>query len=66
MLGRKQKKIEELQRRVEELEERLCPLNKHDWVEIDSYYTSFTNVLDFGTIHVYKCSRCGKKSERIN
>jgi hypothetical protein len=56
MFGRKQKKIEELQRRVEELEERLCPLNKHDWVEIDSYYTSFTNGLDFDTIHVYKCS----------
>ena len=66
MFGRKQKKIEELQRRVEELEERLCPLNQHDWVEIESHIFSIANGLMFDTVHVYKCRCCGKKSERIN
>jgi hypothetical protein len=65
MFGRKQKTIEELRCRVEDLEERLCPLNQHDWVEIDNYCTSFTNGLDFDTVYVYKCRRCGKKRERL-
>lgn len=64
MFGSKAKKIEELQRRVEELEERLCPLNQHDWVEIASYEIPINNYLDFDTVRVYKCRRCGKKCER--
>ena len=64
MFGRKAKLIEKLQQRVEELEERLCPFNQHDWVEIDSYEILINNYLDFDTVRVYKCRRCGKKRER--
>jgi hypothetical protein len=64
MFGRKARTIEKLQQRVEELEERLCPFNQHDWVEIDSYEIPINNYLDFDTVRVYKCRRCGKKRER--
>ena len=64
MFGRKARLIEKLQQRVEDLEERLCPFNQHDWVEIDSYEIAINNYLDFDTVRVYKCRRCGKKRER--
>lgn len=64
MFGRKARLIEKLQARIEDLEERLCPFNQHDWVEIDSYSIPLNNYLDFDTIRVYKCRRCGKKKER--
>ena len=64
MFGRKARMIERLQQRVEELEERLCPFNQHDWVEIDSYYTPINNYGDFDIVKVYKCRCCGKKRER--
>lgn len=64
MFGRKAKLIQKLQLRVEELEERLCPFNQHDWVEIDSYEIPINNYLDFDTVRVYKCRCCGKKRER--
>jgi hypothetical protein len=64
MFGKKAKLIAKLQARVEELEERLCPFNQHDWIEIDSYEIPINNYLDFDTVKVYKCRRCGKKRER--
>ena len=64
MFGRKTRIIERLQQRVEELEERLCPFNQHDWVEIDSYELPMDNYGDFDTVRVYKCRCCGKKRER--
>ena len=53
-------KIAELGRRVEHLEEILCPLNEHDWKQIDSRMVSLTNGYDFDTECTYKCRRCGK------
>ena len=64
MFGRKAKLIEKLQQRVDELEEIICPLNQHDWVEIDSYDISMSNYGDFDTVHVYKCRNCRKRREK--
>ena len=61
MSRRKMKEeITRLNYRVADLEERLCPCNEHDWKCIDTYTESFTNGLDFDTVYVYKCKRCGK------
>lgn len=50
----------ELMRRVEQLEEMICPMNEHDWVEIDHNLVTFTNGFDWEVEHKYKCRRCGK------
>ena len=65
MFGKKSKLIQKLQLRIEELEERLCPCEEHDWKQVDSYCTSFTNGLDFDTVYKYKCKRCGKRIETL-
>lgn len=57
--------IVKLNYRIEELEERLCPCGEHDWKQVDSYTTTFTNGLDFDIICKYKCKRCGKTKERL-
>ena len=57
--GRKQRRIEALQRRVSELEERLCPCEEHDWKNIATDYEYDTG----GGVEArykYKCRRCGK------
>ena len=66
MSRRKMKeKIMQLNYRVADLEERLCPCEDHDWKQIGSYVTSFTDGVDFDTVYKYKCRRCGKTKEEM-
>ena len=63
MTRRKMKEeITRLNYRIADLEERLCPCESHEWVQVgSSFYT--TNGLDFTDIYKYKCRRCGKTKE---
>jgi hypothetical protein len=68
MFMTKRKMREEIVRlkyRVADLEERLCPCESHDWVQTGSYFTTFTKGLDFDTVYMYKCRRCGKTKEAM-
>ena len=53
----------ELSYRVAELEERLCPMNGHDYKLIDCGVT-FTSMGEPMDVETYKCSRCGKTYKR--
>lgn len=57
--------VAELTRRVEDLEERLCPMNEHDWKQVDYEIVSFTKGIDTDVIYKDKCRRCGKTRIRI-
>lgn len=61
MLGRQKLRdeITRLNYRVAELEERLCPCNQHDWLQIGEIL-DWNTPLDPDTIYEYKCKRCGK------
>ena len=59
MFGRKQRRIEALERRVKELEEKICPLNSHEWVRTDTEY--FFNGVTVDTYYVFRCNKCGKE-----
>ena len=64
----KRKMREEITRlnyRVADLEERLCPCESHDWVNLGSSFIT-TNGFDFTDIYKYKCRRCGKTKESIH
>ena len=65
MFMTKRKMREEIMRlnyRIADLEERLCPCESHDWVQVgSSFYT--TSGYDFTDVYNYKCRRCGKTKE---
>lgn len=63
MFWRKQRKIDELNLRVKQLEDLLCPMNSHNWVEIDWSLTSFDGGHTTDVVHHYSCSRCKKYIE---
>lgn len=46
--------------RVAELEERLCPCEQHDMVEIGKQFTMLSTFGDGEYLRTYKCRRCGK------
>lgn len=62
MFGRQKLKDEivRLNYRVAELEERLCPMNAHDWVKVSSTLVTFTKGIDWDSKCTYRCRRCGK------
>ena len=63
----KRKMKEEIMRlnyRIADLEERLCPCEEHDWVQVGSSFHT-TNGYDFTDIYKYKCRRCGKTKETL-
>ena len=69
MFMTKRKMREEIMRlkyRVSDLEERLCPCEEHDWVQVGSYYTTYASGYDFDSVYKYKCRRCGKKKESMH
>ena len=50
-----------LKYRVAELEERLCPCDQHDMVEIGKKFVMTSpTVADGEYLRTYKCRRCGK------
>lgn len=57
--------IVRLNYRIADLEERLCPCESHDWVNIGSSFIT-TNGFDFTDIYKYKCRRCGKTKESMH
>ncbi len=63
MFWKKQKKIDELNLRVTQLEELLCPLNSHNWVEVDWHLESLDGGYTTDVTHHYSCSRCKKYVE---
>ena len=67
MSRRKMKeKIIRLNYRVADLEERLCPCEDHDWVNIDYSLVGGTGMGDETALYKYKCRRCGKTKESFN
>lgn len=63
---RKKKKLEleiiDLKYRVKELEEKLCPLNSHDYILVKTDFDSgIFNCIDIDPLYVYKCRNCGKE-----
>lgn len=63
MFFTKRKLKEEIVRltyRVEELEERLCPCEQHDMVEIGKKFVMLSEFSDGEYLRTYKCRRCGK------
>lgn len=50
--------------RVKELEERLCPCESHDWVQVGYRYV-MNCPGDLDTIYKYKCRKCGKEKESL-
>lgn len=63
MFWKKQNRIDELNLRVTQLEELLCPLNSHNWVEVDWHLASQDGGYTTDVIHHYSCSRCKKYVE---
>lgn len=65
MFMTKRKMKEEIMRlnyRVADLEERLCPCENHDWVQVGSSFHT-TDGYIFTDTYKYKCRRCGKTKE---
>lgn len=55
------------QYRIKELEERLCPCEQHDWVEIQKrFVVTSPTVADGEYLRTYKCRRCGKTTQRYD
>ena len=52
--------IVSLQYRVADLEERLCPCEQHDFIEIGREFVPLTNCGEGEFLKTYKCKRCGK------
>lgn len=64
MLFKNRIKIIELQNRIKELEEKICPCEQHEYIEVDREFIS----LECGNIDVkkrFKCRRCGKEKIKI-
>lgn len=63
MTKRKMKdEIVRLNYRIADLEERLCPCEDHDWVQVGSSFHT-TDGYVFTDTYKYKCRRCGKTKE---
>ena len=54
--------ITRLNYRVADLEERLCPCESHDWVQVGSSFIT-SDGYAFIDVYNYKCRRCGKVKE---
>lgn len=54
-----------LKYRIKELEEKLCPLEDHDWKLISTSYRFGCYIADIDTIYHYKCRRCGRKLKTL-
>ena len=52
-------KLIKAQYRIKELEERLCPCEQHDWVEIHKEFMMISSS-DMEVLRTYKCKTCGK------
>lgn len=52
--------IVSLRYRVADLEERLCPCEQHDLVEIGKQFVMTSQYGDGDYRRTYKCKRCGK------
>lgn len=67
MLTRRKLKAEivKLTYRVAELEERICPCEQHDWMQINFRFVGGTGRGDETTLYKHKCKRCGKVKESI-
>ena len=64
MFFKKRDKIIELQYRIKELEEKICPCEQHDYIEIEKDFI----LLNYGNVITrikYKCKRCGKEIIKI-
>lgn len=60
-------KLIEAQYRIKELEERLCPCEQHDWVEIHKEFViTCPTVADGEYLRTYKCRRCGKTIKKYD
>lgn len=55
----------EAQYRIKELEERLCPCEQHDWVEIHKEFV-MTSDRDMEILRTYKCKTCGKTTKKYD
>ena len=67
MFMTKRKMKEEIMRlnyRIADLEERLCPCEEHDWVQIGASFIT-SDGYEFTDVYKYKCRRCGKTKETL-
>lgn len=55
----------EAQYRIKELEERLCPCEQHDWIEIHKEFVTISNC-DMEVLRTYKCKTCGKVTKKYD
>ena len=58
--------IVRLQYRVADLEERLCPCEQHDFIEIGNQFVMHSQYGDGDYFRTYKCKRCGKVIEKYD
>lgn len=58
--------IVSLQYRVADLEERLCPCEQHDLIEIGKQFVMTSPYGDGDYHRTYKCKRCGKVIKRYD
>lgn len=64
---RLERELTEAQYRIKELEERLCPCEQHDWVEIHKKFViTCPTVADGEYLRTYKCRRCGKTIKKYD
>lgn len=60
-------KLIEAQYRIKELEERLCPCEQHDWVEIHKEFVmTCPTIADGEYLRTYKCRCCGKTTKKYD
>lgn len=53
--------------RIKELEERLCPCEQHDYVELSKRFVVTSSTVGDGEfLRKYKCKRCGKVVEKYD
>ena len=52
--------IVSLKYRIADLEERLCPCEQHDFIEIGKQFVMHSSFGDGDYYRKYKCKRCGK------
>lgn len=55
----------EAQYRIKELEERLCPCEQHDWVEIHKEFV-MTSSNTMEVLRKYKCKTCGNVTKKYD
>lgn len=55
-----------LTRRIRELEERLCPNQIHDYIELDKRVVTGDSPDELRTVRKLVCIRCGKEIEKYD